>query len=389
LAAYMPPLIRMREKARPHLARVYKPAMLLTRPAGVIWRSYYYAGSARIAMREDSDHGSEVYYILTDHLGSTSVAFTFDENDQVDFISRQWYTPWGETRSGSSVTATDYAFTGQRTHSLGMLWYSSRFYDTNLGGFNQPDNLVPDPLNPLDWNRYQYTRSNPINNIDPSGHVPWYIRGWKDDYLQTQVGNTCAVVSIAVSFSILTGHRYTQQDFQPYFPYTTWHIPAMNLPFISPIPETDGVGVLPWFQVKTVNALEVYQSGLAGYKAKATHGTRQDLMKNLRNGIPTIVTIALTPENGYGHALVVVGFDPDIGELIFFNPAHGATEYEWEILQDRQYNPGFIYPTFDDLWAAENVFIQGGNNMVTIQKPSFAGGGGGFLAEMHNIDFLR
>jgi len=44
---------------RPHLARAHPSAMLLTRPAGVIWRSYYYAGSTRIAMREDSDQGSE------------------------------------------------------------------------------------------------------------------------------------------------------------------------------------------------------------------------------------------------------------------------------------------------------------------------------------------
>jgi hypothetical protein len=46
-------------KARPSLAGIYKTAPLLTRPAGVIWRSYYYSGSARIAMREDSDQGSE------------------------------------------------------------------------------------------------------------------------------------------------------------------------------------------------------------------------------------------------------------------------------------------------------------------------------------------
>jgi hypothetical protein len=37
--------------------------------------SYYYAGAVRIALREDSDQGSEVYFILTDHLGSTSVIY--------------------------------------------------------------------------------------------------------------------------------------------------------------------------------------------------------------------------------------------------------------------------------------------------------------------------
>jgi RHS repeat-associated protein len=173
LAAYMPPLIRVREKARPHLARVYKAVMLLTRPAGVIWRSYYYSGSTRIAMREDSDQGSEVYYLLTDHLGSTSVAFTFDEYDQVDFISRQWYTPWGETRPGSSVTATDYGFTGQlEDKAIGLYWYRSRWYDQSLGRWSQPDSVVPLASQGVQaWNRFTYVNNSPTRHIDPSGHI--------------------------------------------------------------------------------------------------------------------------------------------------------------------------------------------------------------------------
>jgi hypothetical protein len=30
---------------------------------------------------------------------------------------------------------------------------------------------VPNPANPQDWNRFSYVRNNPINFIDPSGHV--------------------------------------------------------------------------------------------------------------------------------------------------------------------------------------------------------------------------
>jgi len=178
LAAYMPPPLRIRVKARPHLARIHKAVMLLTRPAGVIWRSYYYSGSTRIAMREDSDQGSEVYYILTDHLGSTSVAFTFDEYDQVDFISRQWYTPWGETRTGSSVTVTDYGFTGQlEDKAIGLYWYRSRWYDPALSRFAQADIIIPDALKPQAYDRFSYTNNNCIKFKDPSGHC---IEGSED-----------------------------------------------------------------------------------------------------------------------------------------------------------------------------------------------------------------
>ncbi len=31
---------------------------------------------------------------------------------------------------------------------------------------------MPDPGNPLDWDRYAYTRNNPEKYVDPNGHFP-------------------------------------------------------------------------------------------------------------------------------------------------------------------------------------------------------------------------
>lgn len=45
--------------------------------------------------------------------------------------------------------------------------------------FVTPDSLIPDPYNPLDWNRYLYARANPIRYNDPSGHV---VACDKDDW---------------------------------------------------------------------------------------------------------------------------------------------------------------------------------------------------------------
>ncbi len=59
-------------------------------PPPAVVTKYYYAGSQRIAMRE----GGVLYYLHTDHLGSTSLATT----SSGAVHSRQGYYPYGDTR---------------------------------------------------------------------------------------------------------------------------------------------------------------------------------------------------------------------------------------------------------------------------------------------------
>lgn len=40
-----------------------------------------------------------------------------------------------------------------------------------MGRFIQPDTLVPDYFNPLDWDRYAYGLNNPSRYTDPTGHA--------------------------------------------------------------------------------------------------------------------------------------------------------------------------------------------------------------------------
>jgi hypothetical protein len=90
---------------------------------GVGVRKYYSAGGARVAMREDG----LLRFLLTDHLGSTSI--TTDSSGSK--ISELRYKPWGETRLSWGVTPTDYTYTGQYSNvdDFRLMYYGARWYD--------------------------------------------------------------------------------------------------------------------------------------------------------------------------------------------------------------------------------------------------------------------
>jgi len=87
-------------------------------------------------------------------------------------VSLNLYKPWGESRTDAGTTLTDYGFTGQRSMegSIGLDYYNARWYDSSLGRFTQADTIIPQPLDPLSWDRYSYVSNNPVRYTDPTGH---------------------------------------------------------------------------------------------------------------------------------------------------------------------------------------------------------------------------
>jgi len=129
-------------------------------------KKYYYAGGTRVAERVGT-LSTSYYFLLTDHLGSTSITATRTGG----FSSELRYKAWGETRYSSGSTPTTFRYTGQREESsLGLYWYNSRWYSASLSRFLSPDTIIPNPNNPLDWDRYSYVRNNPVIFTDPTGH---------------------------------------------------------------------------------------------------------------------------------------------------------------------------------------------------------------------------
>jgi RHS repeat-associated protein len=156
-------------------------AQLATPPAGQIWKSYYFAGSQRVAMRVQGDPvagNNGVIYFAADHLGSTSLTMDASGNS----LSTMGYKPFGETRYGTSPT--DRRFTGQREENgLGSLYdYGARFYSPVLGRFLSADTLMQDWRNPQAYNRYAYVFNNPLKYFDPTGHFA------NDEELQKYLG---------------------------------------------------------------------------------------------------------------------------------------------------------------------------------------------------------
>ncbi len=142
-----------------------------TPAGGIKWRTYYYAAGQRVATRQTSSAGiGDVSYLLSDHLGSTTV--TVDKNGQK--TGELFYKAWGEidtTRSTGS-TPTLRRYTGQYQAEIGLYFYRARFYDPSLGRFVSADTVTPGMDNLFAWDRYVYANNAPINFNDPTGHCP-------------------------------------------------------------------------------------------------------------------------------------------------------------------------------------------------------------------------
>jgi RHS repeat-associated protein len=131
--------------------------------SGGVITKYYLAGGTRVAIRT----GSAFYWLLSDHLGSTSKVATSTGT----LHSQQLYKAWGESRYTSGTLPTRYTYTGQYNASdFGLVFYGSRFYDPLLSRWASPDSIIPQGQGTQAWDRYAYVNNSPVNYTDPTGH---------------------------------------------------------------------------------------------------------------------------------------------------------------------------------------------------------------------------
>ena len=85
------------------------------------------------------------------------------------------------------------------------MFYNARYYDSSLGRFASADTIVPGGVQGLD--RYAYVNNSPMNNIDPSGHVPCEGDNW-DDGPQCEKKNPGIFSGCSINYGVFNG-RYT------------------------------------------------------------------------------------------------------------------------------------------------------------------------------------
>ncbi|SDO05174.1 RHS repeat-associated core domain-containing protein, partial [Paenibacillus sp. yr247] len=165
---------------------------------------YYRVGNQTVAQRlfgntrfigDDDDHGNHgnngnhngwfgghgwfdgdehvdgnIVYGLTDALGSVRDV----TNHKGKSLMQYRYDAFGNIVSGLSNPYTSAAMYAGKQYDpkAGLMDYSARWYNPNIGRFISQDTYIGIAAIPQSLNRYAYTLNNPVKYIDPSGHCP-------------------------------------------------------------------------------------------------------------------------------------------------------------------------------------------------------------------------
>lgn len=144
-------------------------------------RQFITAEGQVVAVIKQTSTGTTVSYLHRDHLGSTT-AVTNEAGTVVESLA---YEPFGKRRvpdgrddpaglgdpaSNLVALTTERGFTNhEHLDKLGLIHMNGRIYDPLLGRFVSADPTTPNPLDLQSYNRYSYTRNNPLRMLDPSG----------------------------------------------------------------------------------------------------------------------------------------------------------------------------------------------------------------------------
>lgn len=133
-----------------------------------------------IAMRQVKNGTTQLYYLLTDHLGS--IETVCDESGSI--VEQYSYDAWGNRRNPTNWTQpdnrisfiTNRGFTGhEHLDDFGLINANARLYEPSTGRFLSPDPFIQAPDYSQNYNRFAYAFNNPLCFYDPDGKFVWFV----------------------------------------------------------------------------------------------------------------------------------------------------------------------------------------------------------------------
>jgi RHS repeat-associated protein len=164
-------------------------------------RTTYSLGGQAVAVRVQVVGGSNtVYYLHSDHLGSTTALSSSAVGGGLVSGSTARYLPFGAWRTTPTQTLTDRGYTGHLENmEIGLVYMNARYFVPAIGRFASADTVVPGLDNPQAWNRYAYVANNPLILTDPSGHCWGFASGLRNTFLSTTCSNLDMAATIVAS----------------------------------------------------------------------------------------------------------------------------------------------------------------------------------------------
>lgn len=147
----------------------------------------YLYGVDRIAQVD----GANTNYFLGDALGS--VRQLADENAEITL--GESYDPYGNVISSVGDGQSVYGYTGEIADQTGLTYLRARYYVSADGRFATRDTWEGNTSQPMSYNFWNYTDSNPINRVDPIGHCFTSSNPLKNDwsrFFEKPIGQRCA-----------------------------------------------------------------------------------------------------------------------------------------------------------------------------------------------------
>jgi len=81
------------------------------------------------------------------------------------------YDPYGNVTQVNGEGQSAYGYTGEQQDVSGLTYLRARYYNPVDGRFVNRDTFAGNYNSPQSLNRWNYTQSNPINYVDPTGHI--------------------------------------------------------------------------------------------------------------------------------------------------------------------------------------------------------------------------